>query len=157
MATKCLFCNLKRNWIFNNKYFYTIFDSHPVSPGHALVISKTHIVSLLDLNTEQWISLQEAIKETVKIIENTNFIKLYNKIILEKPTEKSDFFCKKMLTHLGISKKPEGYNIGNNEGEVAGRTIHHLHIQIIPRYKGDVKNPIGGIRNIIPGLGDYKN
>lgn len=51
---------------------------------------------------------------------------------------------------------PDGYNTGNNEGEAAGRTIHHLHFHIIPRYFGDVPNPRGGIRNIIPEKGDYK-
>ena len=51
--------------------------------------------------------------------------------------------------------KPDAYNIGINDGEEAGRTIHHLHVHIIPRYKGDVKNPRGGIRNIIPGKGKY--
>jgi len=51
--------------------------------------------------------------------------------------------------------KPDAYNIGINDGEYAGRTIHHLHVHIIPRYKGDVKNPKGGVRNIIPGKGKY--
>ena len=50
---------------------------------------------------------------------------------------------------------PDGYNIGINEGESAGRTVHHLHIHLIPRYRGDVVNPRGGVRNIIPGKGDY--
>lgn len=50
---------------------------------------------------------------------------------------------------------PDGYNIGINEGDAAGRTIHHLHIHLIPRYKGDVENPRGGIRHIIPGEGSY--
>lgn len=50
---------------------------------------------------------------------------------------------------------PDAYNIGINEGEAAGRTIHHLHIHLIPRYTGDVANPRGGVRNIIPGKGDY--
>ncbi len=50
---------------------------------------------------------------------------------------------------------PDGYNIGMNEGKSAGRTIDHLHIHIIPRYFGDVPNPKGGIRNIIPEKGDY--
>ncbi len=50
---------------------------------------------------------------------------------------------------------PDGYNVGINEGEAAGRTVHHLHVHIIPRYKGDVENPRGGVRNIIPGKGKY--
>ena len=50
---------------------------------------------------------------------------------------------------------PDGYNIGLNEGEMAGRSIHHLHIHLIPRYEGDVENPKGGIRNVIPGKGNY--
>ena len=52
--------------------------------------------------------------------------------------------------------RPDGFNIGINEGEAAGRTVHHLHVHIIPRYAGDVPNPRGGIRNIIPEKGDYK-
>lgn len=50
---------------------------------------------------------------------------------------------------------PDGYNIGINDGEAAGRTIHHLHIHLIPRYKGDVENPRGGVRHIIPEKGFY--
>lgn len=45
---------------------------------------------------------------------------------------------------------PDGYNIGINVGESAGQSIHHLHIHVIPRYKGDVKNPKGGVRGVIP-------
>lgn len=45
---------------------------------------------------------------------------------------------------------PDGYNIGINDGEAAGRTIHHLHIHLIPRYRGDVKDPRGGIRCVVP-------
>jgi diadenosine tetraphosphate (Ap4A) HIT family hydrolase len=156
MKKDCLFCKIKKNWIFENENFYAIFDVHPVSPGHSLIIPKKHIISLLDLNQEQWASLKPAISKTIEVIENTNFQKLYRKMIIEKPTKKSPPFCEKMLLHMGIKKKPKGYNIGNNEGSTAGRTIHHLHIQIIPRYEGDIKDPTGGIRTIIPGLGNYK-
>ena len=45
---------------------------------------------------------------------------------------------------------PDGYNIGINAGESAGQSIHHLHIHVIPRYKGDVENPKGGVRGVIP-------
>ncbi|MDQ3075921.1 MAG: HIT domain-containing protein [bacterium] len=56
-----------------------------------------------------------------------------------------------------IQKKynPDGYNIGINDGVSAGRTIHHLHLHLIPRYEGDIPNPRGGVRHIIPGKGFY--
>jgi len=58
---------------------------------------------------------------------------------------------------VDATHKPDGYNVGVNEGTEAGRTVHHLHAHIIPRYKGDVENPVGGIRNVIPEKGDYLN
>lgn len=51
--------------------------------------------------------------------------------------------------------QPDGYNIGINVGIAAGQTVPHVHIHLIPRYPGDVDNPVGGVRNIIPGRGDY--
>ena len=45
---------------------------------------------------------------------------------------------------------PDGYNIGINVGKSAGQSIPHLHIHVIPRYKGDVENPKGGVRGVIP-------
>ncbi len=45
---------------------------------------------------------------------------------------------------------PDGYNIGINVGTAAGQSIHHLHIHVIPRYTGDVENPKGGVRGVIP-------
>jgi diadenosine tetraphosphate (Ap4A) HIT family hydrolase len=52
--------------------------------------------------------------------------------------------------------KPKGYNIGINEGRAAGRTIDHLHIHLIPRYEGDMEDPTGGVRHVIPEKGNYK-
>tara|TARA_B100001057_G_C22420189_1_gene783239 strand:+ start:89 stop:448 length:360 start_codon:yes stop_codon:yes gene_type:complete len=50
---------------------------------------------------------------------------------------------------------PDGFNLGVNCGETAGQTVFHAHIHVIPRYKGDVPNPRGGIRHVIPGKGNY--
>lgn len=51
--------------------------------------------------------------------------------------------------------KPDGYNIGINDGPAAGQTVPHLHIHLIPRYKGDLPDPRGGVRWIIPDKADY--
>jgi predicted RNase H-like nuclease/diadenosine tetraphosphate (Ap4A) HIT family hydrolase len=51
--------------------------------------------------------------------------------------------------------RPGGYNIGINVGEAAGQTVKHLHVHVIPRYAGDVEDPTGGVRNVIPGKGNY--
>jgi len=50
---------------------------------------------------------------------------------------------------------PAGYNIGLNAGVAAGQTIDHTHVHVIPRYKGDVEDPRGGIRWVIPARVPY--
>ena len=52
--------------------------------------------------------------------------------------------------------KPDGYNIGVNVGPAAGQSIYHVHIHIIPRYQGDVENPQGGGRHVIPKKAHYR-
>jgi diadenosine tetraphosphate (Ap4A) HIT family hydrolase len=50
---------------------------------------------------------------------------------------------------------PDGYNIGANCGEAAGQTVMHCHIHIIPRYEGDMDDPRGGVRGVIPEKQKY--
>lgn len=50
---------------------------------------------------------------------------------------------------------PDGYNIGMNCGEAAGQTVFHFHCHVIPRYIGDLENPRGGVRGVIPSKMAY--
>ena len=50
---------------------------------------------------------------------------------------------------------PDGYNIGINVGEAAGQSVQHLHVHIMPRYKGDVEDPRGGVRWILRNKANY--
>src|SRR5215475_4519850 len=60
------------------------------------------------------------------------------------------------VRHLLADKfKPDGFTIGINDGDAAGQTVSHAHMHIIPRYEGDVKDPRGGIRWVIPSKAKY--
>src|SRR5262245_37832434 len=56
---------------------------------------------------------------------------------------------------LSADKTVEGFNVGMNCGEVAGQTVMHCHVHLIPRRKGDVDEPRGGVRGVIPGKAAY--
>ena len=51
--------------------------------------------------------------------------------------------------------KPDGYNVGFNAGRAAGQTVMHLHVHVIPRFHGDMDDPRGGVRHVIPSRGNY--
>ncbi len=68
---------------------------------------------------------------------NELILKTKEKILLEDPSVK-------------------GFNIGTNAGKVAGQSIMHCHIHLVPRREGDVENPQGGVRSVIPKKQHYK-
>jgi diadenosine tetraphosphate (Ap4A) HIT family hydrolase len=72
-------------------------------------------------------------------------------------TERSDLLLLLDKSKLDLEKefKPDGFNIGINDGPAAGQTVPHLHIHLIPRYTGDRADPRGGVRWIIPEKADY--
>lgn len=123
----CIFCKVKKNKskiIFENKYFFVIRDSFPVTKLHTLIISKIHKSSFFDLDKKSYkycFSLLQKSKENLKILD----------------------------------KKILGFNVGFNDGEYAGQTINHFHMHLIPRRKGDQKNPKGGVRGVIPSKQKY--
>ena len=75
------------------------------------------------------------------------------------PEEQADLVSGIAVVRDKIDKLhvPDGYNIGINVGEAAGQTVFHLHLHVIPRYRGDVADPTGGVRHVIPKLGNYRN
>ncbi len=65
------------------------------------------------------------------------------------------FLVNLVKAELQKELKPDGFNIGINAGEAAGQTVPHVHIHVIPRYKGDMENPRGGVRGVIPERMSY--
>ncbi|MFB6355697.1 MAG: HIT family protein [bacterium] len=63
----------------------------------------------------------------------------------------------KVQDQLERTHAPDGFNVGINEGEMAGQTIDHFHVHVIPRYEGDVDDPEGGVRGVIPDKQSYRD
>ena len=107
----------------NFKYHRVSFDSFPVSPGHALVVPKRHVMTLFEMSVEEYADCF--------------------RLILS-------------LKDLLLARySPDGYNVGANCGEAAGQSVWHAHIHVIPRYTGDVPEPRGGVRGVIPLKASY--
>ncbi|MFA7724538.1 MAG: HIT family protein, partial [Candidatus Izemoplasmatales bacterium] len=62
---------------------------------------------------------------------------------------------KTLKIELDRQYQPDGYNVGINNGIDAGQSIMHMHVHLIPRYRGDSPRPRGGVRGIIPGKQEY--
>lgn len=156
----CIFCRLasdSKAHCYEDEFFYGMFDDFPVNPGHALLIPKRHVPDLKQLDVTEWEQLQRSIKQLTQVIENTDLQEYYQKLKVAKAENLNlVWFVDQALNHPGLNIKPAGYNHGVNEGVEAGQTVFHLHWHIIPRFEGDVDDPRGGVRYVIPDRGNYK-
>lgn len=120
-------------------------------------------------------SVFEAISAGEYLYETKQFFLIFDKypvspghILIISKTLKPDYFSlsqseKEELPQLIDKAKsiieesfnPMGFNIGMNCGEAAGQTVMHFHCHVIPRYKGDMDDPRGGIRHCVEGKGYY--
>ena len=158
---KCYFCKVSSGhadpFIFENRSFVGIFDTNPVNPGHALVIPRRHVVSIFDLNEAERDDYFDALCGVKAVIETTRFAALYPSMIAREDLRDRPMDQIKAVLELPfLGSKPDAYTVGNNDGREAGRSIDHLHVIILPRYRGDVADPKGGIRNVIPGRAHYQ-
>ncbi len=73
------------------------------------------------------------------------------------PDEQSEILAGLQIVRKEILARhnPDGFNIGINVGAAAGQTVFHLHMHVIPRYRGDVGDPRGGVRGVVPGRQKY--
>jgi diadenosine tetraphosphate (Ap4A) HIT family hydrolase len=125
MDDDCPLCAAARRTdpLASNEHAVAVLDQYPVSPGHALVVSRRHAADVFDLSPDEQRSLWALLPEVKAAIEQTH--------------------------------SPAGYNIGANAGAAAGQTIAHVHVHVIPRYFGDVEDPRGGVRWVLPARADY--
>jgi superfamily II DNA or RNA helicase/diadenosine tetraphosphate (Ap4A) HIT family hydrolase len=73
------------------------------------------------------------------------------------PQERAALFelVDRVKADLDRELRPDAYNVGFNSGEAAGQTVMHVHVHVIPRFRGDVEEPGGGIRHVLPDKANY--
>lgn len=81
------------------------------------------------------------------------FVPQYNTDAVIEECLRSALYHGRTLMYRGHC---DGFNIGLNMGTSAGQTVMYPHVHLIPRKKGDCQDPVGGVRNVIPGKGNYK-
>jgi diadenosine tetraphosphate (Ap4A) HIT family hydrolase len=133
------------------------FDIHPVSAGHLLVIPRRHVQSLAELNAMERDRFCDAITSGQMHIVLADLVAVYQRMIEESITANSVILARKALKQLERDSNIIGMNVGWNSGTAAGQTVNHLHIHIMPRYKGDVDTVAGGVRQVIPKHADYQS
>ena len=121
----CLFCNAKKSGYTKDNQL--AYASYDTYP-----VSKLHCLIIPKRHIRDYFDLTEE-----ELLACNNLIKSMKDEITKK------------------DHTVEGFNIGTNAGKVAGQSIFHCHIHVIPRRKGDVDNPQGGVRSVIPSKQHY--
>lgn len=124
-CTQCIFCNLTKERIRYQDDYILVIED-----GFPVTKGHTLIIPL---------------RHVASAIELTDIEAL---LIIKKSKELCDSLKKE-------DNSIEGFNLGFNVGRASGQTIDHCHIHIIPRRAGDVHDPTGGIRNVVPSKGRY--
>ena len=124
---QCIFCN-KTNCkiIKSTKYFFIIRDT-------AYPVTEHHTLIISNRHVSDYFDL------------NNNELLELNEILKSQKNEIQK-----------LDKKINGFNIGVNIGKDAGQSIMHCHVHLIPRRKGDVDDPRGGVRGVIPSKQKYE-
>ncbi|HEY4488594.1 MAG TPA: HIT family protein, partial [Candidatus Paceibacterota bacterium] len=106
----CVFCKIVTGELPSHKLLedersLAFLDIHPVNPGHALVIPKTHASTIFDVSAADWAAISQTVHTLAPALEN--------------------------------ALSADGVNIMMNNREHAGQIVHHAHVHLIPRFRGD--------------------
>ena len=121
----CLFCNLPKKRIIDEDEFMVVIKD-------AFPVTNYHTLIIPKRHVADYFGLHQP-----ELNSLNSMLQKHKDLITKK------------------DKTVTGFNIGMNNGEDAGQTVFHCHVHLIPRRKGDIKNPRGGVRGIIPEKKDY--
>lgn len=121
----CVFCNKEKLNIIYEDDIFFVIRD-------SFPVTKDHTLIILNNHDKDYFDLRDK-----DILQLNNILKFQKDILMQNDNT---------IT---------GFNIGINQGESAGQTVMHLHIHLIPRRKGDIEDPRGGVRGVIPSKQKY--
>jgi len=125
LTEECLFCNKKKQNIIYSTKFIYVVRD-------SFPVTKYHSLIIPHRHISNFFYLNnDELKDLSKILK------------------------KERQSLLNLDKEITAFNVGVNAGEDSGQSIMHCHIHLIPRRKGDIKNPRGGVRGVIPSKQKY--
>jgi diadenosine tetraphosphate (Ap4A) HIT family hydrolase len=157
----CKFCQQIKNP--NDEFFYkdpsglfvAKWDLNPERPGHALVIPKRHVEYFQELTKHELEAIALAAEKVEEIITKTDLLQMYDSVFAGVDNERSRQYIDRAKDELrkNAGRPADGFNDWINDGPVAGQSVPHLHWHIIPRWKGDMPDPDGGMRRMFDDPG----
>ena len=123
--SKCIFCKLENHSIVSSSNFFHVIRD-------SFPVTHLHTLIIPKRHVETYFDLDE-----------------------DECTELSSVLKSERQNILNLDETVQAFNIGINAGAEAGQTIFHCHIHLIPRRRGDVENPRGGVRGVIPHKQNY--
>lgn len=127
---ECIFCKWAEKRGVESQHVVASFE-HCYAIKDEFPVSNGHILIIPYTHTENWFTASDEVRQ--------NMMQALQQI-------------KNLLDR---EHQPDGYNIGMNCGTAAGQSVMHLHLHLIPRYQGDMEDPKGGVRGVIPSKQKY--
>lgn len=153
MAESCVFCDefeSGENSFMETELWRARWDLYPITPGHVEVLPKRHVQYVDQLNSEELVSMMHFAREVMVRIRSTDLEALYVSL-LPQADDANRVLQQTALANARVRHgAPDAFNYGINDGPEAGQSVPHFHLHLLPRWKGDMENPRGGVRNIFP-------
>jgi histidine triad (HIT) family protein len=160
----CLFCSIIENRDVGKGYiddldlgaFDAVWDYHPLTPGHMVIVSRRHAERMEQLDENELCSLGDAVLRAKAYINKADLDNVYNVMATQVVGTKAEAYVKAALAKIErTNRPPDAFNDGLNDGPAAGQTVPHFHYHVMPRWNGDIEDPRGGIRHMLPDMGNY--
>lgn len=160
MSEVCVFCDERSkgdNTLIETGPWRARWDLYPATPGHLEVLPTRHVQYFEQLSDDELHSMMFFAREVMGVIRHADLIARYEDLLTRADDRNRSLQLAALRAmQLRQNAKPDAFNFGMNDGPQAGQTIPHLHFHLMPRWRGDMLNPRGGVRNLFQG-DTYKN